>query len=299
MRVSAAIAAALPLAANAANLVLSNDDGWAEINIRTFYDALGAAGENVVLSAPAENESGTGSTQAPPTPLDDGPCEYDSCPQGSPATGSDPDDSRLNYVNSYPATSIQYGIQTLSPDFFDGGHPDLAVSGFNVGANTGSTVYVSGTVGAACEAVSLGVPAIAFSGTTGSQIGYTSETPQYATVYADLSTIVTQKLLAAGKPYLPSNTFLNVNFSPVSSDQCTSASDFKFVLSRIHTASFLSPKDVNTCGSTRLPTESTVMNTDGCWVSISVGKASTKGDMYSAQAGVLAALKGFLSCLPN
>lgn len=49
---------------NALNLVLSNDDGWAEINIRTFYNALTAARNSVVLSAPAENESGTGKSLA-------------------------------------------------------------------------------------------------------------------------------------------------------------------------------------------------------------------------------------------
>lgn len=52
--------ALFPIAISASNIVLSNDDGWAEINIRTFYDALTAAGESVVLSAPADNESGTG-----------------------------------------------------------------------------------------------------------------------------------------------------------------------------------------------------------------------------------------------
>ena len=54
----------LPLTTTtASNIVLSNDDGWAEINIRAFYNALTAAGDSVVLSAPAENESGTGNTQ--------------------------------------------------------------------------------------------------------------------------------------------------------------------------------------------------------------------------------------------
>jgi len=52
--------AILPLAARAANIILSNDDGWAEINVRTFYETLTAAGESVVLSSPAENQSGTG-----------------------------------------------------------------------------------------------------------------------------------------------------------------------------------------------------------------------------------------------
>ena len=52
--------AVLPLTTKAVNVLLSNDDGWAEINIRAFYNALTAAGDSVVLSAPAENESGTG-----------------------------------------------------------------------------------------------------------------------------------------------------------------------------------------------------------------------------------------------
>ena len=48
------------MTASATNVVLSNDDGWAEINIRTFYNTLTNAGDSEVLSAPAENESGTG-----------------------------------------------------------------------------------------------------------------------------------------------------------------------------------------------------------------------------------------------
>lgn len=49
-----------PLATHAINILSSNDDGWAELNIRTLYDALTAADHSVVISAPAENESGSG-----------------------------------------------------------------------------------------------------------------------------------------------------------------------------------------------------------------------------------------------
>ena len=87
------------LSANAVNIVLSNDDGWAEINIREFYSSLTSAGNNVIISAPAENESGTGSSDATPTPLTD-PCEFNSCPAGSPATGKNASMPRFNYVNS-------------------------------------------------------------------------------------------------------------------------------------------------------------------------------------------------------
>lgn len=121
----------LALSSQAANIVISNDDGWAEKNIRVLYDALTAAGESVIISAPAQDKSGTGSLDAPPTVVTDG-CEYDSCPDGSPPVGSNSSEPRFNYVNSYPVTSMQYGLQNLSETFF-GGTPDLALAGFNVG----------------------------------------------------------------------------------------------------------------------------------------------------------------------
>lgn len=60
LQIIACVAASIPLAVQAVNVVLSNDDGWAEKNIRVFYDTLTAAGDSVVLSAPAENQSGSG-----------------------------------------------------------------------------------------------------------------------------------------------------------------------------------------------------------------------------------------------
>jgi len=59
---------------------------------------------------------------------------------------------------------------------------------------------VSGTVGAATEASKKGIPGTAFSGTTGSQIAWTAALRTYMTVYAHLSTNVTQTLVASGKP---------------------------------------------------------------------------------------------------
>ena len=67
MRCSILIAAALPLA-QGIRIIQSNDDGWAEINIRTFFNTLTAAGHQSVLSGPAENQSGTG-TYSSYTPI--------------------------------------------------------------------------------------------------------------------------------------------------------------------------------------------------------------------------------------
>lgn len=288
----------MPLTAQCTNVVLSNDDGWAEINIRSFYNSLTAARDSVVLSAPAQDKSGTGSSDAAATTLSQS-CEFNSCPAGSPAQGSDANNPRLNYVNSYPVTSIRYGIKTLSPKYF-GKAPDIAVAGYNVGANLGSTVLISGTVGAATEAAKEGIPAIAFSGTTGTQTAYTATPDTYVNVYADLSTNVTQTLIASKKPYLPSNTWLNVNYPAVSDSTCSSLKQFKFVLSRINSAASGAAPDFYTCGSSRLPTESSVVNTPGCYASISVGIATSKGDANAAQQAVAQQkLAKILSCLPS
>ncbi|KAL4976218.1 survival protein sure-like phosphatase/nucleotidase [Aspergillus desertorum] len=295
MRSTQALALALALLplASAINIVSSNDDGWAEINIRQLFNALTSAGHSVVLSAPAENESST--DKAPSNRTE--PCEFDSCAANSGPYGFNASDPRLNWVNSYPVTSIAYGINTLSQQFFDS-LPDLAVSGPNVGSNLGLAVYISGTVGAAVYAsATAGIPAIAFSGEDGSATAWDAEVPAYSSIYAELATKVVERVVSGGTPYLPDDVWLNVNFPSV--EGCSSADDFSFVLSRIFTAlPLITADDVTTCGSTRLPTESDVVGTDGCYVSISVGNANKADADAASQGVVLEKLGDLLSCLP-
>ncbi|KAK4497681.1 hypothetical protein PRZ48_010334 [Zasmidium cellare] len=290
---------ALPVAAQAINVVISNDDGWAEINIRQLYNSLTKAGFNGIISAPAENKSGTGSSDEEPEKVGSDGCEFASCPAGSPPYGKNESEPQFNYVNSYPVTSMRYGIQNLSTTFFQG-PPDIAVAGFNVGTNLGIVTSISGTVGAATEAVKEGIPAIAFSGSSGHQTAWNAPVEPYMTIYADLSTNVTQTLTSSGKPYLPKDVFLNVNF-PAVSDRCPSTSSFQFVFSRIYPAvPPLTPDDVETCGSKRLPLErSVVKRTDGCFASISVGNTFKVDVQAEVQAVVLEKLKGILTCLPD
>ncbi|KXT07937.1 hypothetical protein AC579_6062 [Pseudocercospora musae] len=290
----------LPLlsTASAIKIIQSNDDGWAEINIRELYNQLTSSGFSTIISAPAENESGTGSADTPPTQVGENGCEFLSCPPNSPPTGKNESMPRWNYVNSYPVTSIRYGIETLSPAVF-GGRPDLAVTGFNVGTNLGIVTQFSGTVGAAVEAAKLGIPAIAFSGSTGSQTAWNAPMEEYVKIYAELSTNVTKKLTETCKPWLPKDTWLNVNF-PAVSETCKSAADFKFVLSRIYPkVPIVGAPDVETCGSEDLPTERTVVGTEGCYASISVGELNKTDAGEKEQAIVLERLKSILSCLPK
>ncbi|KAK3708958.1 hypothetical protein LTR37_011122 [Vermiconidia calcicola] len=205
------------------------------------------------------------------------------------------------YVNSYPVTAMKYGINTLAKESY-GGKSDIAVAGPNVGSNLGIITQFSGTVGAATAASKLGVPGIAFSGSSGEQTAWSAPLEDYMTIYADLSTTVTQALVSSGKPYLPSNTWLNINYPKVENSSCSSTSDFKFVLSRIYPGvPFITDGDVQTCGNGgRLPTERDVGGTKGCYASISVGVADSKGDAGVAKQTIVRdKLKSILSCLPD
>jgi hypothetical protein len=160
----------------------------------------------------------------------------------------------------------------------------------------------SQTVGAATEAVKEGIPGIAFSGDSGDPIPWNEPAETYHKVYADLSTTVTRAVVDSGKPYLPRNVWLNVNFPSVDDSVCSSASDFSFVLTRINTAvPFLTPDDVTICGNGgRLPTESDVVGRDGCYASISVGVADTKLDAGAKQQRIVKdKLNSILSCVPS
>ncbi|EIM80637.1 sure-like protein [Stereum hirsutum FP-91666 SS1] len=284
-----------------ANILLSNDDGWAVANIRAFYQELVAAGSNTVLSAPAENQSGTGSSTTTPTPLtEEG--EFGSIPVGAPAEGHDADDDHIWYVNAYPADSVNYGLNTLAPEFF-GAPPSLVVTGPNVGNNLGLATLGSGTVGAATTASLAGVPAIAFSAATGSQVSYTTLTPSDpAFIYASAATNLTSIILSSsgGASSLPADTILNVNYPAAGTGtSCTASSSFTYVLSRVNTALGL-PIDVSTCGRSALPTESSVVGTSGCFASVSVVSANTKLDVGKAtQAVVLGLIGDSLGCLPS
>ncbi|RMJ25846.1 acid phosphatase [Aspergillus sp. HF37] len=283
---------------HAINIISSNDDGWAVANIRSLYHSLTSAGHSVVISAPAHDQSGTGSLDDEPSELDM-PCQFNSCPAGSPPTGHSASQPRFNYVNSYPATAMKWGINTFGPKFF-GGPPDLAVAGPNVGSNLGLAVFFSGTVGAATLAAhEAGLPAIAFSGRSGSATAWNAPTPHYSPVYAELSTRLVNRLIASGPPYLPPDVWLNVNFPEVD-DTCTSPDDFHFVLSRLFPAApLITEDDVRICGSDQLPSEREVIYASGCYTSVSVGMADTK-DVANAtmQKAVLNKLgPESLSCL--
>ncbi|KAI0752162.1 sure-like protein [Fomes fomentarius] len=282
-------------------IVLTNDDGWAVALIRAQRNALVSSGFDIVLSCPADNRSGTGSSSAPPQVLTQ-PCEFNTCPTGSPAEGFNASDTRLNYVNSFPVDAVRYGIQTLAPQFFDS-PPEFVVSGPNVGNNLGTVTQNSGTVGAACEAAKEGIPSVAFSAATASQVSYTtldsdpnSSSTRAALIYAALTANFTRTLVApAARPILPAGITLNVNYAGTSSS-CAAASDFRWVFTRLLVNA--TATDVGTCGSTHLPDEGTVVGS-GCFASVTVMNATTKSDVSADVQGKVfqrLAPSGLLTC---
>ncbi|KAH7028778.1 survival protein sure-likephosphatase/nucleotidase-like protein [Microdochium trichocladiopsis] len=275
MKWSLALAALAASSTEAIRILQTNDDGWAELYLRSFHDALGAAGHDAVVSAPAENQSGTGSNDKEPEPRKTA-CQYNSCPANSGPVGTNTTDTRLNWVNSYPVTSLKYGLSTFGPQIWNGQAPELIVSGPNVGINAWLGDFFSGTVGAAVYgAKNAGIPSIAFSGKSEGTLAWnTSPVPVRSTFYAQIGTKITNAVIASGVPYLPANIFLNVNFPEVT-DSCNSLDDVTYVLTRINIGLFSAP-DALHCGTTRLPSEFDVINRKGCYVTVSVGDANDK-----------------------
>ncbi len=63
------------------------------------------------------------------------------------------------HIDASPALAVQHAMNTI---FFEA-WPDLLVSGVNYGENLGMDVTISGTVGAALQGATYGIPAIAVS----------------------------------------------------------------------------------------------------------------------------------------
>ncbi len=83
-------------------------------------------------------------------------------------------------VGGTPAQAVLHGILEIMPQ-----RPDLVVSGINYGENVATGITISGTVGAAMEAASQGIPALAASLETGREhhLTYSTEIDFSAAAY--------------------------------------------------------------------------------------------------------------------
>ncbi|GEM87118.1 5'/3'-nucleotidase SurE [Meiothermus granaticius] len=165
------------------HILVSNDDGIFSPGIKALALALRALGE-VSVVAPDVEQSGVGHSITFRRPL-----RFKHT--ASAGFGEIP----AYRVDGTPADCVVLGSQIL-------GRPDLVVSGINIGVNMGLDLTHSGTVAAAIEGASIGVPSIAFSLDASSDELQFEEAAKHALPIA-------RWVLEHG---LPPQTLLNVNF---------------------------------------------------------------------------------------
>jgi 5'-nucleotidase len=128
-------------------ILFTNDDGILSPGLWAAVEAFVDYGDLLIV-APREQQSGTGRSMPITSEGRIYPHEL--------ATNVYP--YKAYAVDGTPAQAVQHGVLELADRL-----PSLVISGVNYGENAGNGVTISGTVGAALEAASLSIPALAMS----------------------------------------------------------------------------------------------------------------------------------------
>jgi 5'-nucleotidase len=128
-------------------ILLTNDDGIQSPGLWAAASALSKLGY-VTVAAPREQASGTGRSM-PRT--SDGKIERTTLTING-------QEWPVYSVGGTPAQTVLHAVLEIMPIY-----PRLVVSGINYGENFGTSITVSGTVGAALESAAMGIPSIAIS----------------------------------------------------------------------------------------------------------------------------------------
>ncbi len=107
-------------------------------------------------------------------------------------------------VDGTPTDCVLLAVEALMPE-----RPDYVLSGVNHGQNMGEDVLYSGTVAAAMEGLSLGIPAIAISFAWGDL----RADPNRLAEQGELLGSLLQHLISLGD--MPRDTLFNVNLPPL------------------------------------------------------------------------------------
>lgn len=167
-------------------LLLSNDDGILAHGLACLLKAAEPLGE-VTVVAPDREQSATSHSLTlhhPVRPISRG--------------------ERRFQVDGTPTDCVMLAVEALMPE-----RPDFVLSGINHGQNMGEDVLYSGTVAAAMEGLSLGIPSIAISFAGGDLRADVSMLDQQIEPLSDLLRHVTSL------PAFPEHTLLNINLPPL------------------------------------------------------------------------------------
>ena len=168
------------------HILVSNDDGILADGIALLGEACLHVGQ-VTVVAPDREQSGTSHSLTMHRPL-------------RPQRRHD----GSFQVDGTPTDCVLLAFGGLLPQ-----KPDYVFSGVNHGPNMGEDVLYSGTVSAAMEAVTLGVPGIA--------ISFAGEQLETLRTYRNLLRRLIQKVTEVKN--FPSETLLNINLPPVPAEE--------------------------------------------------------------------------------
>jgi 5'-nucleotidase len=163
---------------------LTNDDGILSPGLWAAAASLSKLGF-VTVTAPREQASGAGRS-LPST--SDGIIEE----QRVQVNGQE---WTVYSIGGTPAQTVLHGVLEVMRK-----KPDLVVSGINYGENVASGITISGTVGAAMEAASLGIPAMAVSLEAAAQYHLTYSEEISFLVAADFTARIARLLLEKKLP---------------------------------------------------------------------------------------------------
>jgi 5'-nucleotidase len=128
-------------------ILLTNDDGVQSPGLWAAAEALSKLGY-VTVAAPRDQASSTGRSM---------PNSSDGRIQAVRMQIGD-QEWPVYAVGGTPAQTVLHAVLEIMPE-----PPDLVVSGINYGENVGNGIMISGTVGAALESASSGIPSMAVS----------------------------------------------------------------------------------------------------------------------------------------
>lgn len=166
-------------------ILVSNDDGVFSPGLRALALALSEVAAEVLIVAPDVEQSASGHAITVRRPLRYTGTKLDGLPSNVTAFR----------VDGTPADCVVLGV-------YNGGRPDVVVSGVNLGSNLGYDVTHSGTVAAAMEGTTMNIPSVAFSLRTGdAELDFS-----HAAAFAK------EIVPRVARQKLPERTLLNVNF---------------------------------------------------------------------------------------
>src|SRR3954464_8606548 len=171
-------------------LLITNDDGILANGIECLIAAAEPLGE-VTVVAPDREQSATSHSLTlhhPVRPVQRG--------------------ERRWQVDGTPTDCVLLAVEALMPE-----RPDFVLSGVNHGQNMGDDVLYSGTVAAAMEGISLGIPSIAVSFAWRDLRADTQKLAEQE----ELLRMLLQHLVSL--PNYPRDTLFNVNLPPLAAGE--------------------------------------------------------------------------------